>query len=74
MEQVGLIVLAAVMTVIFALGGWIGKRLVERNDTAHERLWDEVKDLRVEIGDLKVGQAEIKAQLGILIKNGGGDG
>ena len=73
MQEVGLIVLAAVMTVIFALGGWIGKRLVERNDAAHERLWDEVKDMRVEIGDLKVGQAEIKAQLGILIKNGGSD-
>ena len=74
MQEVGLIVLAAVMTVIFALGGWIGERLVERNDAAHERLWDEVKDMRVEIGDLKVGQAEIKAQLGILIKNGGSDG
>ena len=66
----GWIILAAVAPVVITVFGFFAKRLIDRNDAAHERLWAEVKGVQCELGDLKVGQAEIKAQLGILIKNG----
>ena len=68
------VILATVAPVVLAVLGFFAKRLIDRNDAAHERLWGEVKDMRCEIGELKIGQAEIKAQLGIIIKNGGHDG
>ena len=64
------IIFGVVAPVVLAVLGYFAKRLIDRNDAAHERLWGEVKAVNVELGDLKVGQAEIKAQLRILIKNG----
>ena len=66
----GWIVLASVTPVVLAVVGYFVKRLVDKNDAAHDRLWGVVEEVRSDVGDLKVGQGKIEAKLDMLIKNG----
>ena len=70
----GWIVLAAVAPVVIAVMGYFGKRLVDKNDAAHDRLWGVVEEVRSDVGELKVGQGKIEAKIDMLIQNGKSDG
>ena len=70
----GWIVLAAVAPVVIAVLGYFGKRLVDKNDAAHDRLWGVVEEVRSDVGELKVGQGKIEAKIDMLIQNGKSDG
>ena len=70
----GWIILAAVAPVVIAVFGYFGQRLVARNDAAHDKLWGEVKEIRVDVAELKTGQANINGKLDILVNGRGKDG
>ena len=70
----GWIILAAVAPVVLAVLGYFGQRLVARNDAAHDKLWGEVKEIRVDVAELKTGQANINGKLDILVNGRGKDG
>ena len=67
-EIVGLV--AGIIAIISAVGGWIiyWSKLGYRVSTLETNV-NEIKDVKKEIVDIKVGQGKLEALLGVLIKD-----
>ena len=70
-DNMFLVIIIPVATVVLAVLGYFGQRLVARNDNAHEKLWGAVNDLRQDFAELKAGQSEINGKLDILVNGRG---